>query len=147
MGVGPEQNFTYIAALKPKMVFIVDIRRGNLDLHLMYKALFEMSSGPRRLRVAAVRAGSGRRASDRDSTRQTDLRRVSRARRAAMSVYNAEPEGDQRPSREEARLPAVGKRPWRHRMGLQQFSEIRTSDQLRLERTRRLRQRQPPMPT
>jgi hypothetical protein len=43
MGVGPEQNFTYIAALKPKMVFIVDIRRGNLDLQLMYKALFEMS--------------------------------------------------------------------------------------------------------
>jgi hypothetical protein len=43
IGVGPEQNFTYIAALKPKMVFIVDIRRGNLDLQLMYKALFEMS--------------------------------------------------------------------------------------------------------
>ena len=44
MGVGPEQNFTYIAALKPKMVFITDIRRGNLELHLMYKALFEMSA-------------------------------------------------------------------------------------------------------
>ncbi len=44
MGVGPEQNFTYIAALKPKMVFIVDIRRGNLDLQLMYKALFELSA-------------------------------------------------------------------------------------------------------
>jgi len=43
MGVGPEQNFTYIAALKPKMVFLVDIRRGNLDLQLLYKALFEMS--------------------------------------------------------------------------------------------------------
>src|SRR5262245_18661946 len=43
MGVGPEQNFTYIAALKPRMAFIVDIRRGNLDLHLMYKAIFEMS--------------------------------------------------------------------------------------------------------
>jgi hypothetical protein len=43
MGVGPEQNFTYIAALKPKMVFILDIRRGNLDLQLLYKALFEMS--------------------------------------------------------------------------------------------------------
>ena len=43
MGVGPEQNFTYIAAMKPKMVFILDIRRGNLDLQLMYKALFEMS--------------------------------------------------------------------------------------------------------
>jgi hypothetical protein len=44
LGVGPEQNFTYIAALKPKMAFIVDIRRGNLQLHLMYKALFELSS-------------------------------------------------------------------------------------------------------
>src|SRR5206468_6738671 len=43
MGVGPEQNFTYIAALKPKIVFILDIRRGNLDLQLMYKALFELS--------------------------------------------------------------------------------------------------------
>ena len=44
MGVGPEQNFTYMAALRPTMAFIVDIRRGNLDLHLVYKALFEMSS-------------------------------------------------------------------------------------------------------
>jgi hypothetical protein len=44
LGVGPEQNFTYMAALKPKMAFIVDIRRGNLDLHLMYKALFELSA-------------------------------------------------------------------------------------------------------
>jgi hypothetical protein len=44
MGVGPEQNFTYIVATKPAMAFIVDIRRGNLDLQLMYKALFELSS-------------------------------------------------------------------------------------------------------
>jgi len=44
VGVGPEQNFTYIAALKPAMAFIVDIRRGNFDLHLMYKALFELSA-------------------------------------------------------------------------------------------------------
>ena len=44
LGVGPEQNFTYVAALKPAMVFITDIRRGNLHLHLMYKALFELSA-------------------------------------------------------------------------------------------------------
>src|SRR5688572_13011155 len=43
LGVGPEQNFTYIAALKPKIVFITDIRRGNLHAQLMYKALFELS--------------------------------------------------------------------------------------------------------
>jgi len=44
IGVGPEQNYTYIAALKPKIAFIVDVRRGNLDLQLMYKALFELSA-------------------------------------------------------------------------------------------------------
>ena len=43
LGVGPEQNFTYIVALKPRMVFIIDIRRGNLHTQLMYKALFELS--------------------------------------------------------------------------------------------------------
>jgi hypothetical protein len=44
LGVGPEQNFTYIAALKPKLAFIIDVRRGNLQLQLMYKALFELSA-------------------------------------------------------------------------------------------------------
>ena len=44
LGVAPEQNFTFIAALKPKVAFIIDIRRGNLVAHLMYKALFEMSA-------------------------------------------------------------------------------------------------------
>jgi hypothetical protein len=44
LGVGPEQNFTYITALKPGIAFIIDIRRQNLLLHLMYKALVEMSA-------------------------------------------------------------------------------------------------------
>src|SRR5262245_18981288 len=44
LGVGPEQNFTYISAIKPRRAFITDIRRGNLHLHLMYKAIFEMSA-------------------------------------------------------------------------------------------------------
>jgi hypothetical protein len=44
LGVGPEQNFTYIAAMRPQMAFITDIRRGNLRLQLMYKALFELSA-------------------------------------------------------------------------------------------------------
>src|SRR5215510_3675210 len=43
LGVAPEQNFTYIAALHPKMAFIVDIRRENMVEMLMYKALFEIS--------------------------------------------------------------------------------------------------------
>ena len=44
LGVGPEQNFTYIAAMRPRIAFITDIRRGNMLLHLMYKALFETSA-------------------------------------------------------------------------------------------------------
>jgi hypothetical protein len=43
MGVGPEQNFTYMIAVRPAMAFIVDIRHGNLDVHLLYKAIFELS--------------------------------------------------------------------------------------------------------
>ena len=44
LGVGPEQNYTYIAAVKPSLAVIFDIRRGNLQLQLMYKALFELAS-------------------------------------------------------------------------------------------------------
>jgi hypothetical protein len=43
IGVGPEQNFNYIAGLRPKFAFILDIRRQNALEHLMYKALFELS--------------------------------------------------------------------------------------------------------
>jgi len=43
LGVGPEQNFTYTAALPPPMAIIFDVRRGNLLVQLMYKAIFEMA--------------------------------------------------------------------------------------------------------
>jgi hypothetical protein len=44
IGVGPDQNFTYIAAINPGLSFIPDVRRGNLHVHLMYKALIELSA-------------------------------------------------------------------------------------------------------
>jgi hypothetical protein len=44
IGVGPEQNFSYISALEPRVAFIVDIRRDNAMLHLLYKTLFELST-------------------------------------------------------------------------------------------------------
>jgi hypothetical protein len=43
LGVAPDQNFTYLIALKPRIAFIVDIRRQNMIHHLMYKAMIEMS--------------------------------------------------------------------------------------------------------
>lgn len=47
IGVGPEQNFTYIAKLRPRIAFILDIRRQAVIQHLMYKAIFHLS--PNRL--------------------------------------------------------------------------------------------------
>jgi hypothetical protein len=44
LGVGPEQNFTYIAAVRPKIAFLIDFRREILLEHLMYKAIFETSA-------------------------------------------------------------------------------------------------------
>jgi hypothetical protein len=43
VGVGPEQNFSYLAALKPRIAFIVDVRRQNAMLHMLYKAIFELA--------------------------------------------------------------------------------------------------------
>lgn len=40
IGVGPDQNFSYIARIRPEIAFIVDIRRDNLLQQLMFKALF-----------------------------------------------------------------------------------------------------------
>lgn len=70
VGVGPDQNFTYIAALDPAIAFIPDLRRGNLHVHLMYKALFALSADRRefvsRLFSRAVPGGLAADATARD---------------------------------------------------------------------------------
>jgi hypothetical protein len=43
IGVGPEQNFTYIAKVRPRIAFIVDIRRQAMIQQLMYKAIFQLA--------------------------------------------------------------------------------------------------------
>jgi len=43
IGVGPDQSFSYIAVTRPSIAFIIDIRRENLLLHLLFKAIFESS--------------------------------------------------------------------------------------------------------
>jgi hypothetical protein len=44
LGVGPDQNFSYIARIRPAAAYIIDIRRDNLLLHLLFKALFARST-------------------------------------------------------------------------------------------------------
>ncbi len=43
IGVGPDQNFSYIARIRPSIAFVIDIRRDNMLQHLMFKALFARS--------------------------------------------------------------------------------------------------------
>lgn len=43
VGVGPDQNFSYIAKVRPSVAFIIDVRRDNLLLHLLFKALFSLA--------------------------------------------------------------------------------------------------------
>jgi len=55
VGVGPDQNFSYIAQVKPAVAFIIDIRRDNLLLHLLFKAIF--ASAPTRVEYLSVLTG------------------------------------------------------------------------------------------
>jgi hypothetical protein len=41
VGVGPNQNFTYIANIQPRIAFVIDIRRDNMLEHLLFKLLME----------------------------------------------------------------------------------------------------------
>lgn len=43
VGVGPEQNLTYLTLMKARMSYIVDIRRQNMLQHLLFRALIEPS--------------------------------------------------------------------------------------------------------
>jgi len=46
VGVGPDQNFNYIARLKPSWAFIVDIRRQNMLQHLLFAWLLAEADDP-----------------------------------------------------------------------------------------------------
>ena len=55
VGVGPDQNFSYIAAVRPHVAYIIDIRRDNAYQHLLYKALFTLARN--RLEYLALLTG------------------------------------------------------------------------------------------
>jgi hypothetical protein len=57
LGVGPDQNFSYIAQIRPAVAFIIDIRRDNLLLQLLFKALFAVS--PTRVEYLSLLTGRG----------------------------------------------------------------------------------------
>jgi hypothetical protein len=73
LGVGPDQNFTYIAQVRPSIAFIIDVRRDNLLLHLLFKALFGLA----RTRVEYLSLLTGRPVpADMDSWRTAPVSRI-----------------------------------------------------------------------
>jgi hypothetical protein len=73
IGVGPDQNFSYIAETRPAVAYLVDIRRDNVLLHLLFKAIFHES----RSRVAYLATLFGRTVPrDEDAWRTADADRL-----------------------------------------------------------------------
>jgi hypothetical protein len=135
VGVGSEQNFTYIAGVRPVIAFIVDLRRGNLDLHLAYKR----SSRCPRIAPSSCRGCSrvpGPRVSAHRPPRPRFSTRIhGRRRRIAL---RAELEGDRDASFDQTRLPAQRGRPRR--------TEVRVSIVVRGGQLRAVDQRHGPGP-
>jgi len=91
IGVGPDQNFSYIARIRPAAAFIIDIRRDNLLMHLLFKALFSES----RNRMEYLSILTGRAAPDRlDTWRDAGIEKIvtylDSAKPAAAAVLAAE---------------------------------------------------------
>jgi hypothetical protein len=73
IGVGPDQNFSYIARIRPAEAFIVDIRRDNLLLHLLFKAIFATT----KTRVEYLAMLTGRQAPERpESWRDASIEKI-----------------------------------------------------------------------
>jgi len=94
IGVGPDQNFSYIARIRPSVAFIVDIRRDNLLLHLLFKALFAAS----RNRMEYLSLLTGRPVPDRfeqwhDATIEEIIASLDGARPAAVRPSGTSPSG------------------------------------------------------
>jgi hypothetical protein len=64
VGVGPEQNLTYVALLEPKVAYVVDIRRGNMLEFMVFRGCFEAAA----TRAEFLSALLARRAKPNDAT-------------------------------------------------------------------------------
>ena len=95
LGVGPDQNFSYIAHLRPTLAILIDIRRDNLLLHLLFKAMF--SEAATKASYLALLTGRSETAATRDASIESLVRLVDQAR----------PLGRTDLGRLEARLAAV----------------------------------------
>jgi hypothetical protein len=101
IGVGPDQNFSYIAQIRPAIAFIVDIRRDNLLLQLLFKALF--AEAPTRMDYLMLLFGRAPPAAT-DGWRTAPIERLA----AYVSGSPAAPDAEARRTRLDATLARSG---------------------------------------
>ena len=90
IGVGPDQNYTYIVAIRPSIAFILDIRRDNMLLHLLFKALF--ASAGTRVQYLSLLCGRAAPANGADWTNapvEQIVKHVEGARASEADITNA----------------------------------------------------------
>ena len=112
LGVGSEQNFTYMAALHPDIAFIIDIRRGQSGSPPDVQGPVRTVDRPGRLRLAPVLEETPRGSLD-DIDRRPDLRGL-RKRAVEPACVHAEPPGHYQAARDHPWLRLVGRRQGRH---------------------------------
>ncbi len=83
LGVGPDQNFSYIAHLRPTLAVVIDIRRDNLLLHLLFKAMF--SEAATRADYLSLLTGRSQRPAPRDASIESLVRLVEEAKPLART--------------------------------------------------------------
>ena len=86
IGVGPDQNFSYIARIRPSVAYIIDIRRDNLLLHLLFKALF--ARAPDRVAYLSLLTGRSPPALPAGAGVEDLVRAISEAPRAETTDLN-----------------------------------------------------------
>ena len=79
LGVGPDQNFSYIAHLRPTLAILIDVRRDNLLLHLLFKAIF--ANAATREDYLALLTGRSQTPAARDASIESVVRLVDAAKR------------------------------------------------------------------
>jgi hypothetical protein len=86
IGVGPDQNFSYIAHLRPSLAILIDIRRDNLLLHLLFKAMF--AEAATRADYLALLTGRSQSAAPRDASIENLVRLIDQAKPLTQSDFS-----------------------------------------------------------
>ncbi len=146
LGVGPEQNFTYIVALRPKLAFVDRHPAREPDRAAAVQGVRRNVVDSRRISVPPVRAKASERALERRDCRGVVCR--VRGRDAERSVVQGQPSGGQGSACERSQVRIVARRSQEPRIRVLGLLPWRSGSELLVFAigSRRLRRRVPELP-